>query len=117
MDITEPMPNVARLALLLPGWDKYSLWGFDSADGRMFARLWPNTDDPGMPPAIRIGPRHVRRDDAYTVGTLRADELAELIATATATSVSAVLRAMAVGAPEALQAHLLGLASAHRRSA
>jgi hypothetical protein len=63
------MPNVARLALLLPGWDKYSVWGFDSAGSRMFARLWPNTDDPDMPPAIRIGSRGLRSDDACAPGT------------------------------------------------
>jgi hypothetical protein len=72
------------------------VWGFDSVDGQMFARLWPNTDDPGMPPAIRIRPRQLRSDDAETPGTLRVDELAELIATATATSVSAVLVAMTI---------------------
>ena len=55
LDVTEPMPNVVRMALLLPGWDRYSVWGWDATGGHVFARLWGNADDPDMPPTIRIG--------------------------------------------------------------
>lgn len=54
LDVTEPMPNVVRMALLLPGWDRYSVWGWDATGGHVFARLWGNADDPDMPPTIRI---------------------------------------------------------------
>jgi hypothetical protein len=55
LDVTEPMPNVVRMALLLPGWDRYKVWGWDATGGHPFARLWGNADDPDMPPTIRIG--------------------------------------------------------------
>ncbi len=38
LDVTEPMPNVVRMALLLPGWDRYSVWGWDATDGRIHVR-------------------------------------------------------------------------------
>ncbi len=103
LDVTEPMPNVVRMALLLPGWDRYSVWGWDAAGGHVFARLWGNADDPDMPPTIRIGRGGPRGDGAFS---LNVDGLAELIAKATGTGVRHVLLAMGAGAPEVLEARL-----------
>jgi hypothetical protein len=105
LDVTEPMPNVVRMALLLPGWDRYSVWGWDATGGHVFARLWGNADDPDMPPTIRIGRGGPPRDGASCV-SLNVDGLAELIAKATGTGVRQVLLAMGAGAPEVLQARL-----------
>ena len=112
LDVTEPMPNVVRMALLLPGWDRYSVWGWDAAGGHVFARLWGNDDDPDMPPAIRIGHGGPRRDGGLSGGSpLNVDGLAALIATATGTGVHHVLLAMGAGAPDVLEARLLKLAA------
>lgn len=42
--------------LLLDGWDRASIWGWDGTAGSLYAHLWRNTDDPGRAPAVRIGP-------------------------------------------------------------
>ena len=42
--------------LLLDGWDRASIWGWDETLGSLYARLWPNTDDSAKPPTITIGP-------------------------------------------------------------
>jgi len=42
--------------LLLDGWDRTSIWGWDETAGSLYAHLWRNTDDPGKAPAVRIGP-------------------------------------------------------------
>jgi hypothetical protein len=94
------------MALLLPGWDRYSVWGWDATGGFMFARLWQNADDPDMPPTIRIGHGGPRGDGAFSRGSLNVDGLAELIAKATGTGVRQVLLAMGAGAPEVLEARL-----------
>jgi hypothetical protein len=112
LDVTEPMPNVVRMALLLPGWDRYSVWGWDATGGHLFARLWGNADDPDMPPTIRIGHGGPWRDGAFSGGSpLNVDGLAELIAKATGTGVRHVLLAMGAGAPEVLEARLQKLAT------
>jgi hypothetical protein len=105
LDVTEPMPNVVRMALLLPGWDRYSLWGWDVMGGYLFARMWGNADDPDMPPTIRIGHGGPPGDGAFRV-SLNVDGLAELIAKATGTGVRHVLLAMGASAPEVLEARL-----------
>jgi hypothetical protein len=106
-----PAADAAGMVLLLPGWDKYSVWGWDAAGAHTFACLWRNTDDPGMPPAIRIRPGEARNDGACLIRPVQAGGLAELIARATGTSVRDVLQAMAGGAPRELQNQLRGLAS------
>ena len=106
LDVTEPMPNVVRMAL--PGWDRYSVWGWDATGGHVFARLWGNADDPDMPPTIRIGHGGPGSDGAFSINV---DGLAELIAKATGTGVRHVLLAMGAGAPEVLQARLQKLAA------
>lgn len=108
MDVTEPMPNVVRMALLLPGWDRYSVWGWDATAGHVFARLWGNADDPDTPPTIRIGHGTPRGDGAFSITI---DGLAELIAKATGTGVRHVLLAMGAGAPGVLEARLQKFAS------
>jgi hypothetical protein len=40
--------------LPLDGWDHASIWGWDETSSSLYAHLWPNTDDPTAPPAIRI---------------------------------------------------------------
>jgi hypothetical protein len=42
--------------LLLDGWERASIWGWDGTAGSLYAHLWRNTDDPGKAPAIRIEP-------------------------------------------------------------
>jgi hypothetical protein len=56
LTLSGPMPNVTGMALLLPGWDRYSVWGWDPTGGHLSARLWRNNDRPDMPPAIRVEP-------------------------------------------------------------
>ncbi|WP_394426323.1 hypothetical protein [Streptomyces sp. SGAir0957] len=60
----------------LPGWEKYSTWGYEqSADGPfLYAQLIPNQDGPDAEPRIWITP------PGHVVRTV--DELAEAIATA-----------------------------------
>ena len=107
------MPNVTGMALLLPGWGRYSVWGWDPTGGHLFARLWRNNDRPDMPPAIRVGPVNPYKGGIGSPGTVRVEDMAELIARATGTDVRAVLLAMAAGAPQALQNQLRNRAPAH----
>ena len=60
--------------LLLDGWDRASIWGWDEATGSLYAHLWRNTDDPGGLPAIRIEP------DDYTPAIMLLPTLAQHIA-------------------------------------
>jgi hypothetical protein len=62
--------------LLLDGWDHASLWGWDETTGSLYARLWPNTDDPAKPPTIKIGP------DDFTPAIIFPETLAQHIAMA-----------------------------------
>lgn len=62
--------------LLLEGWDRTSIWGWDDATGSLYAHLRRNSDDPGKPPTIRIGP------DDYTVAIVLPEVLAQHIAMA-----------------------------------
>ncbi|KQV11993.1 hypothetical protein ASE03_28605 [Kitasatospora sp. Root187] len=60
----------------MPGWDKYSTWGWEERLGHLYAQIIHNSDDRDAEPRIWITPpRHVLR----TV-----DELAEAIAVAIA---------------------------------
>src|SRR5207248_7504930 len=42
--------------LLLDGWDRASIWGWDSATGSLYAHLCRNVSAPDQPLTIQIGP-------------------------------------------------------------
>lgn len=60
----------------MPGWDRFSTWGYEEGLGHFYAQLYRNSDDRDAAPRIWITP------PAYVVATV--DELAETIATAIA---------------------------------
>ena len=62
--------------LLLDGWDRASIWGWDETTGSLYARMWRNTDDPARPPVIQIGP------DDFTPAITFPETLAQHIAMA-----------------------------------
>jgi hypothetical protein len=44
------MQRIGRAPLSLPGWERFSIWGWDRRDGELYAQLYRNSDDPrGMP--------------------------------------------------------------------
>jgi hypothetical protein len=62
------------MTLPLDGWDRASIWGWDESTSSLYAYLWRNTDDPTMPPTIRIEP------DDYTPAITLLPTLAQHIA-------------------------------------
>ncbi|MFI7425331.1 hypothetical protein [Nonomuraea sp. NPDC049684] len=60
----------------MPGWDRYSTWGYEDGLGHFYAQLYRNSDNPDAAPRIWITPPQ------YVVTTV--DDLAEAIATAIA---------------------------------
>jgi hypothetical protein len=62
--------------LMLDGWDRSSIWGWDEAVGSLYAHLWRNTNNPAKPPAIRIEP------DDHTPAITLLPTLAQYIAMA-----------------------------------
>ena len=104
-----------RLILDLPGWEDYSVWGYDETEGSLFAQLWPNLPDDASedeqdqmaekPPLIWITPAH-----GYPQITNPAD-LAAHIAARTRMPLSTAMQSLASSAPPPLKAILLGLAA------
>jgi hypothetical protein len=92
------------VALYLPGWERYSIWGWDGREGSLFAQLWRNTDDRDAEPSIWIttltGWPAVREPEV----------LAEWVSSATGCRLPDVLLAMAAHAPGSLSGHLRELA-------
>ena len=83
-----PITLPRNTGLNLPGWDDYSVWGWDDREGSLFAQLWRNDDDSGARPRIWISPVMgwpIMKDPAA---------LAEAIATATGCSPDAVADAI-----------------------
>lgn len=75
-------------SLLLDGWDRASVWGWDDTTTSLYAYLWPNADDPAKPPAVRIGP------DDHTPAITLLPTLAQHIAMATDSNPWDVLMAL-----------------------
>ncbi|MFC9295036.1 hypothetical protein ACFTWH_17140 [Streptomyces sp. NPDC057011] len=61
-------------AFWMPGWDRYSIWGYDEGLGCLYAQLFANQDDPDAAPRIWITP------PGYELHTV--DELAAAISEA-----------------------------------
>ena len=43
--ISDELKTRGRMPLVLPGWDRFSVWGWDGAEGSLFAQLWMNSDN------------------------------------------------------------------------
>jgi hypothetical protein len=78
--------TLGPLSLPLEGWDQTSVWGWDEANGSLYARLRRNTDD--QAPAIQIGPND------YTPAITCDTTLAQHIAMAVGCDLGAVLMAL-----------------------
>jgi hypothetical protein len=74
--------------LLLDGWDRASIWGWDETTGSLYAHLWRNGDDPARAPVIRIGP------DDFTPAISFPETLAQHIAMAAGCNPWKVLTAL-----------------------
>jgi hypothetical protein len=84
------MQNIGRSALDLPGWEDFSVWGWDARDGELYAQLWRNTDDPRDMPRVWIS-----TSAGWPRSTAMPELLAGWIAEATGEDKAAVLQAMA----------------------
>jgi hypothetical protein len=93
-----------RMALVLPGWDSFSVWGWDDREGCLFAQLWRDDDDGSAGPRIWI--TTLAGWPAFTAP----EDLAEAIASATGCAVQAALLALAHQAPGEFGAYLRELA-------
>lgn len=82
-----------RRALPLPGWEQASVWGWDIAEGSLFAQLYLNGDDGGDEPRIWITTL------AGWPATRDPQVLAEWISDAIGSSMAAALLALADQAP------------------
>jgi hypothetical protein len=78
-----------RRGLPLAGWDRYSVWGFDTGVNSFFAQLWKNSDDGREEPRIWITP-----GARYVIPIISVYELAGLIAAATGCPATEVGAAM-----------------------
>jgi hypothetical protein len=94
---------MSRYALPLRGYDRASLWGYDSQDMSYFAQLWRNESDSWNDPDIWINWFTLQKP-------VDARALAELISARTGQSPSGVLRAMAAAKDAPESAALLELA-------
>jgi hypothetical protein len=85
-----------RRGLPLAGWDRYSVWGFDTGVNSFFAQLWKNDDDSrGEPQAwITPGGRYAPRP------LVSVYELAAAIAAATGCPETDVSDAMVASVPD-----------------
>jgi hypothetical protein len=45
---------MSRYALLVDGWDHYSVWGYEDLDESYFAQLWANESDGDGPPDVHL---------------------------------------------------------------
>ena len=95
-----------RMPIDLPGWDYYSIWGWDDQEVSLFAQLWRNTDDGGEEP------RHWISSVVGWPATGSPEVLAGWIAQVTGSEPRDVLRALARGAPDLVAAELRELAAA-----
>lgn len=84
-----------RRGLPLAGWDRYSVWGFDTGVNSFFAQLWRNDDDSQGEPRVWITP-----GARFTVPIISVYELAGLIAATTGCSPLAVRDAMVASVPD-----------------
>lgn len=111
MDVTTPGSPAAeirgrgRMPLFLPGWDDYSVWGWDDMGEYLYAQLWKNIDDSRNQPRVWITPA-----GRWPV-TTSPEVLADQIASATGCPLADVLAAMASSAPPALKTHLTSMAA------
>lgn len=85
-----------RIPLVLDGWQRFSVWGWDSREDTLFAQLWMNTDDSDSEPRHRITP------GSYPV-IRYLDDLAQFIAQATGCSDLDARQAMAYRAPQSVK--------------
>jgi hypothetical protein len=102
----EPEAVRGRMPIDLPGWDYYSIWGWDDQEASLFAQLWRNTDDGGEEPRYWV---------SSVVGwpvTGLPEVLAGWIAQVTGSDPRDVLHALACGAPDLVAAELRELAAA-----
>lgn len=93
-----------RMPLVLPGWDDYSVWGWDAAEGALFAQLWRNGDDSRSEPRVWIAPGQ------WWPATTSVDQLVRYIVTATSHPEWLIRKAMARCAPPSVKEALLGAA-------
>ncbi len=92
-------PEGGRAALSLPGWDEYSVWGYDPPLDCYFAQLWRNRDGGGSPevPDIWINGWDTVEGRPYKVTTTH--RLAMEIMVATGHDLATVCAALATHTP------------------
>ena len=95
-----------HMGLNLPGWDRYSVWGWDDREACLFAQLWRNDDDSELQPRVWMTPAE------GWPATGMPEVLAEWIAQATGSTISTVLEAMAQSAPGSVGESLRAKAAA-----
>lgn len=84
------MRQIGKAPLNLPGWERYSTWGWDSRDGELYAQLYRNSDDPRDMPRVWISTAA-----GWPQSTAVPEVLAGWIARATGAADSGVLAALA----------------------
>jgi hypothetical protein len=94
-----------RMPLVLPGWDDYSVWGWDGQEGSLYAQLWQNTDNSREQPRAWITPT-AGWPQVRSLGLL-----AECLVRVTGCGDEEVRQAMAKCAPESVKAALLAVAA------
>jgi hypothetical protein len=93
-----------QMPLMLPGWEWFSVWGWDPAEGALFAKLWRNNDVSRSKPRVWIAP------DQWWPATTSVDQLVHYIVTATSHPEWLIRKAMARCAPPSVKEALLGTA-------
>jgi hypothetical protein len=84
------MSRIGKAPLNLPGWERFSTWGWDSRDGELYAQLYRDTDDPRDMPRVWIS-----SSAGWHGSTGMPEVLAEWIAEATGAANSEVLEVLA----------------------
>lgn len=103
--ISDELKTRGRMPLVLPGWDRFSVWGWDGAEGSLFAQLWMNSDNSRDEPRVWITPG---------MGLPRitsVDDLARFIQLATGAGDDEVRQALTRCAPQSVRDELLSVAA------
>jgi hypothetical protein len=86
-----------RMPIVLDGWDRFSVWGWDGNYGCLFAQLWPNTDDSRNEPTVWI------TAGSRWPSTTSPCVLAEYVSMAVGCTIAEAVEALAKCAPQSVK--------------
>jgi hypothetical protein len=99
LDLIAELRKHGHVPVEIPGWDRYSVWGWNAREGSLFAEMWPNVGDPDGRPMVALGA-------PYTGTVTRVEDLALEVSERLGITYGAACLALAEFAPPAVAAVL-----------